>query len=69
MADHRDFHFAISPATEAHLINIVTRYIADHLAANRHPDGVAPAMLAEDLVTRLRASLSLYTAEDLERET
>jgi hypothetical protein len=66
MASHNLF-FTVSPYSAADLTERVAREIADHLAALRHPDGVAPIVLAEHLVTTLRESRALWTSEDLEQ--
>lgn len=59
-------HATVCICSERELIERLARAISDHLSANRHPDGVAPSMLAEDLVERLRAGPQiLITSEDL----
>ena len=60
-------HVVVCVCTEAELVDRLMGIISDHLTANRHPDGVAPAALAEDIITRLRGGLGvLWTGEDFD---
>jgi hypothetical protein len=60
-----DMHVIVCFCSEHELIDRLAGLIADHLAANRHPDGVAPYQLAEDLIMRLRAAGQILVREDL----
>jgi hypothetical protein len=57
----------VSPYTAPDLVDRIAREISDHISGTKHPDGVAPVVLAEHLVAALRDSHALWTAEDLER--
>lgn len=59
-------HVVYCPCSEAELVERLTGLIAEHVATAR--EGVVPALLAEELVTRLRAMRALLLATDCEAE-
>ena len=67
--DDRDLvmHVTICACSRAELIGRITVAVSDYLAANRHPDGVAPPVLAEAIVAHLDGPRGLLISEDGER--
>lgn len=59
-------HVTVCHCSEAELVDRLARAISEHLTETRHPDGIAPRVLAEDLVERLRSGPQiLLTKEDV----
>lgn len=57
-------HIVVCMCSEEELVERVAGIITDHRARSR--EGIVPALLAEDLVDRLRAPGGLVFAADLE---
>lgn len=67
MASAPTLHVTACHCTEAELVERLAAMIYEHIEGNRHPDGIAPFALAEDLVVRLRRGHNvLFTREDAE---
>lgn len=62
-------HFTVCRCSVAELIDRMAHAISEHLRGMRHPDGVAPTVLAEDLVARLQADGSVLVDDDGRRLT
>lgn len=58
------YHPVVCQCTEAELVERVTRIVDEHVSGSR--EGIVPALLAENLVGRLRAQRSLYFLRELE---
>lgn len=65
MADVRVVvHTVLCPCSEEELTERISGIITEHAAGSR--EGIVPALLAEDLVARLRAAQSLIFLRELE---
>jgi len=57
-------HVTVCHCTEVELIERLTEFVAEHVASAR--EGVVPAILAEEIVYRLRAGHALFFMSDFD---